>query len=572
MKPTLRTVVILIIIIHTTSAFPQVATRFDVLITEIFPDPTPSLNLPHYEFIELKNVSKIPINLKNWKISDGNSIANLTVDYILNPDSILILCTHSAVTIFNTFGNTLGVSNFPSLDNEADIVFLISAEGIAIHAVSYNKTWYQNDVKANGGWTLEMIDTENPCSGYSNWKASTDFTGGSPGRMNSIKGNNPDEMPPAVLRTYTKDSTIVIVFDESIDSLSACNTSNYQFDNNIQPKQASPVGPLFNHVELNFENTLQTSIVYNLTIKNVADCAGNLVGIRQVVRAGLPVITVTSDIAINEILFNPKQDGFDFIELYNKSNKIIDLQHLYVANRNITGGLINLKPLSAIPYLFFPGEYLVLVENATWLKLNYGVQNIENIIEHPSLPSFPDDKGTVVITNMQGVIIDELHYDSKWHFALINDDAGISLERIDYTTPTQNKNNWTSAASTVGFATPGYQNSQFKTDKQLQGMISVSPKVFSPDNDGVDDFATIQYQMTTPGYVANITIFDANGREVRYLIKNAILAVQGNFRWDGLDDKFQKLPMGIYVVFTEVFNLEGKSKTFKNVLTLARKF
>jgi hypothetical protein len=78
--------------------------------------------------------------------------------------------------------------------------------------------------------------------------------------------------------------------------------------------------------------------------------------------------------------------------------------------------------------------------------------------------------------------------------------------------------------------------------------------------------------MSVPGFVANITIFDANGRQVRYLAKNATLTSQGSFRWDGLDDNLQRLPVGIYVVFTEVFNLEGKTKKFKNALTLARTF
>ena len=35
-------------------------------------------------------------------------------------------------------------------------------------------SWYQNEVKKDGGWTLEMIDTKSPCAGISNWKASTD--------------------------------------------------------------------------------------------------------------------------------------------------------------------------------------------------------------------------------------------------------------------------------------------------------------------------------------------------------------------------------------------------------------
>lgn len=66
--------------------------------------------------------------------------------------------------------------------------------------------------------------------------------------------------------------------------------------------------------------------------------------------------------------------------------------------------------------------------------------------------------------------------------------------------------------------------------------------------------------MISPGFIANITIFDANGRQARHLAKNATLAQQGYFRWDGLDDQLRQLPMGIYIVFTEIFNLQGKTK------------
>ena len=101
-------------------------------------------------------------------------------------------------------------------------------------------------------------------------------------------------------------------------------------------------------------------------------------------------------------------------------------------------------------------------------------------------------------------------------------------------------------------------------------LIEVTPKVFSPDNDGRDDIATIQYKTTEPGYIANITIYDANGRPVRNLVKNATLGLQGYWVWDGLDDKRLKLAVGTYIVFTEIFNLNGKKEIFKNVVVLAR--
>jgi hypothetical protein len=174
--------------------------------------------------------------------------------------------------------------------------------------------------------------------------------------------------------------------------------------------------------------------------------------------------------------------------------------------------------------------------------------------------------------NISGKIVDELGYSKNWHFPLIANVEGVALERIDYNGKTQTKENWHSAATSAGYGTPTYQNSQFRMDQQVQGEIKLSPEVFSPDNDGLDDFLTIHYQFPERGYVANITIFDAGGRPVRVLQKNALCNTLGYFRWDGLNDKGQKIPAGIYVVYTEVFNLLGKTKKFKNTVVLARRF
>ena len=187
------------------------------------------------------------------------------------------------------------------------------------------------------------------------------------------------------------------------------------------------------------------------------------------------------------------------------------------------------------------------------------------------MPSFNDDKGDAIILNAQGNITDELKYDEKWHFKLIENREGVALERIDYNASTQSQDNWHSAATSVGYGTPTYKNSQYRLDLQVQGEITVTPEIVSPDNDGMDDFATIDYSFPSPGYVANITIFDANGRAIRYLQRNALCGIKGNFRWDGLGEKFQKLPVGIYIIYTEVFNLKGKKKQFKNTIVLARR-
>jgi flagellar hook assembly protein FlgD len=153
---------------------------------------------------------------------------------------------------------------------------------------------------------------------------------------------------------------------------------------------------------------------------------------------------------------------------------------------------------------------------------------------------------------------------------LLHNTEGVSLERIDYNAPSV-QNNFHSAATSVGYGTPGYKNSQYKINEDVPGEITISPEIFSPDNDGNEDFATINYSFPSPGYIANITIFDATGRPVRYLQKNSLSGIKGYYRWDGLDDKNKKLPQGIYSIYTEIFNKEGKKKQFKNTIVLARR-
>jgi hypothetical protein len=277
------------------------------------------------------------------------------------------------------------------------------------------------------------------------------------------------------------------------------------------------------------------------------------------------------EIVINEILFNPQSGGSDYVELYNRSNKIFDANKLYIANRNSSGVISSPKLLAPSPCYIFPEEYIVVTENATELALNYLVQNPDVVLTISSLPSFPDDEGDVILLNFQGNIVDEIKYRDDWHFALIDNAEGVALERIDPDGPSQNETNWHSAASTAGHGTPGYKNSQYKLLQGINATIEITPKVFSPDNDGRDDVTTIQYKTTEPGYTANITIYDAGGRPVTSLVRNGILGLTGYWNWDGLDDKKLKLPVGTYIIVTEIFNLRGKKETFKNVVVLARK-
>lgn len=546
--------------------------RYDVVIDEIMADPTPQVGLPNNEWLELKNTTAAPINLQNWRIGDATGQSGPMPNFILQPDSFVIVCTGSAVAAMSAFGTTISVTSFPSLDNNGDQLFLKAANGKTIHAVSYSDTWYQNEVKKDGGWALEMIDTKSPCAGISNWKASVSVAGGTAGKKNSIDAINNDATAPQLKRAYTTDNvTIVLVYDEPVDSLSGATLANYSIDGGLTLTSATALSPLFNLVQLKTSTAMAANTVYNITVSNVKDCKGNTIGAANKAKVGLPVDAVAGEWIINEILFNPRSNAYDFVEFYNNSNKIFDASKLYIANRNTSGVVSSIKALSAVPYYVFPGDYIVATEDAGNLAIQYLVKNPDNVLVISSPPSFSDDEGDVIALNFQGNIIDEVKYKDNWHFKLIDNAEGVSLERINPAGPSQDETNWHSAASTAGYGTPTYKNSQYKLLNAISATVEVTPKVFSPDNDGTDDIASIQYTVTEPGYIANITIFDAAGRPVRNLVHNAILGVKGYWNWDGLDDKGLKLPVGTYIIFTEIFNLQGKKEKFKDVVVLARK-
>lgn len=548
----------------------QTVNRNDVVIDEIMVDPTPQAGLPDAEWIELKNASSFDINLSGWRIGNLAAQSGILPNFVLQPDSFVIVCTGSNLSDMSAFGQAISVTSFPSLNNDAGVIYLRSNDNKVVSAFNYSNAWYKNELKKRGGWSLEMIDTKNACSGYTNWNASSDIRGGTPGKINSIDAVNADETPPRLIRSFaTNSTTISLIFDEPLDSQSASMAANFSVSDGIGvPVSATAISPLFDKVDITISAALSGNKVYNITANTLTDCAGNIITLNNTAKTGLASLADSFDIVINEILFNPEANGVDYVEIYNRSANIINLKQLYIANRNSAGVISSIEPLSIENILIFAGDFVVLTEEPSLVQQKFITANPGAFVQVSGMPSFPDDNGDVIILNAQGEIIDEVRYLDKWHYELITNTEGVSLERIDYNAPSLQAN-FHSAATSAGYGTPGYKNSQFRIDAQIPGSITLSPEIFSPDNDGMDDFATISYDFPTPGYIANITVFDAAGRSIRYLQRNALCGVKGNFIWDGLGDKHQKLPQGIYIVFTDIFSASGKKKQFKNVIVLA---
>lgn len=545
--------------------------RYDIVISELMPDPSPPVSLPASEWIELTNCSPYPINLAGWTIRTLTSTTASFPILILPPDSAIALCTTSAVPALQVWGNTIGLAGFPVLDNDQGALRLCDATGKTIHQLQYTNAWYSNTVKANGGWSLEMTDLKNPCTGMSNWKASAHPAGGTPGRKNSNSAPNPDSLPPQLLAAYATDSLhLILVFEEPLDSSSATRVEAYNIDGGIGHPDSVRLSPFFEQAELHLQMPIVANKKYGITARNIRDCAGNL--LKEATAAGGKAVAVgAKDLILNELLFNPKSGGTDYLEYYNRSTKIIDLQALYLAGRDRTGQLTVPAPLTTTNRLLFPGQYIVCTAAPELVKQQYLCRDTTVMIRIPNMPALPDDEGTIVLLDANGLIIDELHYSEDWHFQLISNREGVALERIDPNGNTQAATNWYSAATYCGYGTPTYANSQYRRQAISTATWSTNTDVFSPDQDGRDDQVLLQYRFPDNGFVASITIFDFAGRPVRQLRRNAICGATGSFAWDGLDNRHMPLPQGAYIVYVESFHPDGRREQEKMTVILTRR-
>lgn len=547
-----------------------VAQRYDVVINEILADPYPSVQLPDEKFIELTNTAPFPINIEHWYLEDEDGDKAELPSLILKPDSFLIICDDDDIDLYSPFGKAAGVPNFPSLNTTGSTLVLKNEDGSIIHAVKYSKETYGNEIKEDGGFTLEMIDPHQPCLGNDNWTGSHDPSGGTPGRVNSVNGVVEDVHAPSLSRAFSSGSaSVTLVFSEPMDSASLADAANYQLDNGLQSVSIIAAPPFFDRVVLHLNQDISAGKIYTIAVNNAGDCAGNPIGENNSARFALPAVAEVMDIVINEILFNPKDDGVDYVEIYNRSSKVIDLSSLYLANRD-NNKPAEVTPLTSQHILIFPGAYRLLTEESDAVLHQYISEAPEAFLQMHSFPSYPDDGGEVLLLNLQG-IIDEVDYEEDWHFQLISNSEGVSLERIDPDGATT-QSNFHSAATSAGYGTPGFQNSQYGIGSEGKGLINIKPEVFSPDNDGLDDFVTIYYEFSQPGYLTNIKIFDAAGRMVRILENNSLSGLKGYYRWDGLDAKGQQLPQGMYIIYTEILSVDGNKKMFKNIVVLARKY
>lgn len=272
-------------------------------------------------------------------------------------------------------------------------------------------------------------------------------------------------------------------------------------------------------------------------------------------------------VIINEIMYEPADNNSEFIEFYNNSDETIELGGWILENDK--GEFFRIVNSN---FILQPEKYFVAAADSAFISFYdfTGNENFVDILNKKDL-GLTNDKQLIILKDLKGNIIDSVYYNSKWHNPNVAETKNKSLERLNPKINSNETPNWSTSANALG-ATPGKVNSIFTDNKFENSGLTISPNPFSPDNDGFEDFCTINYSLGIPLSQIRVKIFDDKGRLVKTLANNQPSGSTGSIIFNGLNENNSPLKIGMYIILFEALNAQtGQQEILKDVVVVARK-
>ncbi len=440
----------------------------DIIINEIMYAPTS----PQPEWVEILNKSTNSINLKRWRFFDASSSVLITSqDFILQPDSFAVITADSSILNYYQIPARIIKVSLPALNNNGDAVVIKDSLGFVIDSLFYLPSWGGNV----GGRSLERISKDNPSNEPNNWKTSSSPFRATPGKINSVTQKDYDlaitsfksENNFAILGEVIQFN--VVIKNVGLNFIPASNLFLYRDANQDSLPQTNEFIKQITVQALNSNDSISTNIstdvfdegvnryiIKLLTISD--DDTTNNIAFASV--NGVAINEVRNDLVINEIMYAPQNPEPEWIEIYNRSNKTINLFNYKIADAVDTQKVITAN------IELQPEEYFIIAKDSS--IFNYYTLTSKVLIKN--FPSLNNNFDKVIILDSLNRVIDSLQYFSAW--GGLN---GKSLERISSENSSTDSSNWKSSISKFK-ATPGLVNSN--TQKKFD--ISVIGIVFNP--------------------------------------------------------------------------------------------
>jgi hypothetical protein len=268
-------------------------------------------------------------------------------------------------------------------------------------------------------------------------------------------------------------------------------------------------------------------------------------------------------IFINEFLYEPLSGYGEFVELINGGGRVIDLEGWSVRDGSANAGESRRFTFAGGGEGVGPGELFIVAEDTSLFGLFPSLADggVRIFLLGGSSLGLNNGGDSIIVCDPTGRSVDSLLYDPSWHNPSILDHRGRSLEKLAPGLASEDARSWSTSLDPAG-ATPGRPNSLSTPLPVRHSRLSFSPNPFSPDNDGVDDFVIVHYEVPVPTAAITLTVYDVRGRMVRRLLAAGAAAPRGDIVWDGRDEGRGVARVGIYVVV-----LEGLDETGGAVIT-----
>ena len=218
---------------------------------------------------------------------------------------------------------------------------------------------------------------------------------------------------------------IKIFIDFNLDSLSQTNEIVYEKTTSSLPSGDS--------LEVLAESSIATSGIYSICSSIEYELDENLQNnFYSKLLYVNPEPNEYNDIVINEIMFKPLNDQPEWIELFNNTDKEINLKNWRIADKSSqpliddTTNIIGAKGYMVLTESDEIANYFELVSN--WITLN--------------LPSLNNTGDNIKLIDSLGRVIDSVYYEQAW-----GGSNGYSLERISPNIESNDKSNGSSSIS-----------------------------------------------------------------------------------------------------------------------------
>ena len=387
----------------------------------------------------------------------------------------------------------------------------------------------------------------------------------------------PDTAPPSVVSVeFANSDKIIIQFSEVLDAASVAELSNYRI-NTSEGNQVAIARAIISaddptSVCLELSEGFPIGAQGEITIADIQDQAGNSSAsiTLALLLASTPEL---GDILINEILYDPLPgNDADYVEIINVSDKILSLDEVFFARANSTA--VDVQVMAGT--MMTPGQIIAFTDDRMQILENYLPPDTANIVEL-NITNYVNDEGNVSVllkSNNEVLTLDSFDYTDDFHSPLLtnSDIEGVSLERLSTISETNDSNNWFSAAASVNYGTPGYTNSQRISSEGVDvGTVELQSQRFSPDADGFEDFAVLQYSLEKSGFIGNVAVHDDHGRLELPVAENTLLSTEGNVLWEGNLEDGTPAPIGMYIIVYDFFHPDGDVISGKEVIALVRR-